>query len=323
MDQRLRQFVFRTARPLLSPFYTGVASILLFHNVVDDPPRERAAWVPGCEISSEALACLVHRLRARGHTFVSLDELCAALQHRPAGHGKLIAVTFDDGYASVHDKALPVLGALGVPFTLYLITAALDGLFVPWWYLLERQVVRELPPAERTPAFLRRAVAFEEAAPDELPALIERSFEARDIAHARGTTWLTWTQALALAQHPLVTIGAHTVRHPRLMSLSSREVRRELCASRRVIEQRLRCSVRHFSYPYGSQYHAGGREFALVRQCGFKTGVTTRLANLFPEHARHLEALPRIFGATPADIELAITGTVSAFLYRGRLVVSA
>ncbi len=39
---------------------------------------------------------------------------------------------------------------------------------------------------------------------------------------------------------------------------------------------------------------AGPREFALARELGFKTAVTTRPGVLFPEHRERLMALPRI-----------------------------
>ena len=50
----------------------------------------------------------------------------------------------------------------------------------------------------------------------------------------------------------------------------------------------------HFSYPVGDRTSAGQREFHVAMQAGFKTAVTTRPGALFPEHAAHLTALPRI-----------------------------
>ena len=50
----------------------------------------------------------------------------------------------------------------------------------------------------------------------------------------------------------------------------------------------------HFSFPYGDPGSAGPRDFALARQAGFKTAVTTRKGMVFPAHRRHLTALPRV-----------------------------
>ncbi len=64
------------------------------------------------------------------------------------------------------------------------------------------------------------------------------------------------------------------------------------CAA--VIEAALGVRPRHFSYPVGDASSAGPREFSSARELGFLTAVTTRPGVLFPEHGRHLTALPRI-----------------------------
>jgi peptidoglycan/xylan/chitin deacetylase (PgdA/CDA1 family) len=91
-----------------------------------------------------------------------------------------------------------------------------------------------------------------------------------------------------------VTIGAHTVNHVRLAKVSEDEARREMRMSASVIEAALGKRPRHLSYPVGDRTSAGPREFAIARELGFATAVTTRPGVLFPEHREHLTALPRI-----------------------------
>ena len=50
----------------------------------------------------------------------------------------------------------------------------------------------------------------------------------------------------------------------------------------------------HFSFPYGDETAARARDFALAKEAGFKTAVTTRKGVLFPAHRRYLTALPRV-----------------------------
>ena len=64
--------------------------------------------------------------------------------------------------------------------------------------------------------------------------------------------------------------------------------------SANAIEKTLGARPAHFSYPVGDGSAAGPREFALARELGFKTAVTTRPGVLFPEHRDHLMALPRL-----------------------------
>jgi peptidoglycan/xylan/chitin deacetylase (PgdA/CDA1 family) len=69
---------------------------------------------------------------------------------------------------------------------------------------------------------------------------------------------------------------------------------REIADSKAEIETRLGAAVSHFAYPVGDPGSAGPREFALAREAGFVTAVTTRPGHLFSAHASHLHALPRI-----------------------------
>jgi peptidoglycan/xylan/chitin deacetylase (PgdA/CDA1 family) len=71
-------------------------------------------------------------------------------------------------------------------------------------------------------------------------------------------------------------------------------VRAELQNSRSVIEAALGIAPRHFAYPLGDAATAGPREFRIAAELGYKTAVTTRPGVVFPEHAGHLLALPRV-----------------------------
>jgi hypothetical protein len=64
--------------------------------------------------------------------------------------------------------------------------------------------------------------------------------------------------------------------------------------SKTIIEQRLGRAVRHLAYPVGDPTSAGVREFRLAGEAGFATAVTTRPGHVFPAHAAHLHALPRV-----------------------------
>ena len=63
---------------------------------------------------------------------------------------------------------------------------------------------------------------------------------------------------------------------------------------RYIIERELGTRPIHFSFPYGDETAARARDFALAKEAGFKTAVTTRKGVLFPAHRRYLTALPRV-----------------------------
>jgi peptidoglycan/xylan/chitin deacetylase (PgdA/CDA1 family) len=328
----------RLGAPLVAPIYSGVGTILVFHRVVE-PPARRAGWPRHLlEMQPAAVEALITRLRGSGHAFVSIDELQEALTRPRASTAKLVVMTFDDGYADTHDVALPLLESHGVPFTLYLTTDIPDGRLVPWWYIVERALTRgpllslqhrgralrfELERQEqRDAAFAELEALFEGIPAAGHRALAEALFGPEEVARAVRELFIRWEQVTAMAAHPLVTIGAHTVSHPVLKELPLSEARREMVESRSRIEARIGRPVRHFAYPYGKDVQAGAREFALAKECGFETAVTTRLANIFPGHAGRRECLPRISGRTPEHIELFMTGVAAVIQHRGRRVVT-
>ncbi len=69
---------------------------------------------------------------------------------------------------------------------------------------------------------------------------------------------------------PLCTIGAHTVSHPRLDTLTAKEQEKEILQSRQELENLLGHSIRHFSYPHGAY---NDNTVAIVRDHGFYTAL--------------------------------------------------
>jgi peptidoglycan/xylan/chitin deacetylase (PgdA/CDA1 family) len=61
-----------------------------------------------------------------------------------------------------------------------------------------------------------------------------------------------------------------------------------------VLEREPGARPAHVSFPYGDEGSARARDFALAKELGFKTAVTTRKGVLFPAHKRYLTALPRV-----------------------------
>lgn len=83
-----------------------------------------------------------------------------------------------------------------------------------------------------------------------------------------------------LAAHPLVTIGSHTISHPRLDRIDPERARSEIAGGKARLEEWLGTEIRHFAYPKG-RYHAGTVE--LVKEAGFATAVTVAAGPLDPK----------------------------------------
>jgi peptidoglycan/xylan/chitin deacetylase (PgdA/CDA1 family) len=91
-----------------------------------------------------------------------------------------------------------------------------------------------------------------------------------------------------------LTIGAHTKTHMMLARHPVHVAQPEIVEARDRIAFELGRPVHHMAYPVGDATSAGPREFAIARDAGFRTAVTTRPGHVFAEHAQHLHALPRV-----------------------------
>jgi peptidoglycan/xylan/chitin deacetylase (PgdA/CDA1 family) len=78
----------------------------------------------------------------------------------------------------------------------------------------------------------------------------------------------------ALALNDYVEIGAHTVTHPVLSSISPNEQRQEIEGSRASLERLIGRPVESFAYPYGKRMHYSKTTTALLRDLGFQCGCS-------------------------------------------------
>jgi peptidoglycan/xylan/chitin deacetylase (PgdA/CDA1 family) len=329
---------------LLGRFFGGVGAILMLHHV---RPPQRREFQPnrGLEVSPAFLQYTVEWLRREGIDIISLDEMYRRLTERDLGR-RFACLTFDDGYRDNKQWAYPILKANQAPFAIYIPTSFPDRRGKLWWLALETVIAdndsivatvegREQRYECATPAQKRetfntfywwlRSLA-EEA---DIHAFVE-ALSTRygvDMAPVGDALCMTWDEIRELAADPLVTFGAHTVNHVMLGKADEGTARIELAASREVIAAALGRPVLHFAYPYGGPDLVGQREFRLAAQAGYKTAVTTRPGVLFPEHAEHLMALPRLSlngeYQQARYLEVLMSGTATALFNRFRRVNAA
>lgn len=288
----------------------GLGVILTLHHV---RPWSGEAFAPNrlLEVTPAFLDDTLTRARELGFDFVSLDEawrrVTTGFSHRPFLH-----LTFDDGYRDVRDHALPILEAHGAPATLYVTSRFADGDGEIWWLELEetlaraRRVYVDLGKGE---AVLEAGTAAEKQAawnaiywrlrsgPEErLRAEVRRLSREQGVDAGRFARDLcmTWAELKAVAAHPLITIGAHTVTHPMLAKQPEDVARAEMAESRAAIARKLGVEARHFAYPVGDRSAAGARDYGLAEALGFTTAVTTRPGHLAAAHSATPTALPRV-----------------------------
>lgn len=341
----LETLYFSGAHRIARQFLAGEGAILTFHRV---RPGRDDAFQPnlGLEITPQFLDEVLTALRAEGVEIVTLDEVHRRLIAGERTARRFVALTFDDGYRDNLEYAWPVLKRHQAPFALYVPSAYAEGLGELWWIVLEMAIARH----DQIEITLDGAEHLFDCATDESK---QQTFEtiyrhmrgqanyddllqvARELAFGYGIdmgrlcreTCMGWDELAFLAGDPLVTIGAHTVTHPILAKLSAEAARAEMLDGARAIASRLGHMPAHFSYPVGQPDAAGPREFELAAGAGFRTAVTTRPGVLFPDHVRHLTALPRISvnGAFQRMryLDVLLSGAPTALINRFRRVAAA
>jgi peptidoglycan/xylan/chitin deacetylase (PgdA/CDA1 family) len=217
--------------------------------------------------------------------------------------------------------------------TVYVAAGFIDRSADYWWGALERIVLHN----ERIPiskngvssVYMSRTLSEKAAAFDALTAqahadmdgflpVLEDLFRNYNVKplDVLDQDALSIEQARKLAADPLVKIGAHGLTHRPLSHLSAEEAGREIIEGRTKLQDWLEAEIDHFAYPYGSARECGAREFALVRDAGFKTATTTRNGNIFAAHRHHPCSLPRVAVSdewkTSRVVRFQLSGAVSA-----------
>ena len=335
----LKHTLLKSLSLLAQPLYGGLGHILMFHRVTDTPPTR----VPGqsqLEISPERLEEIVQFFQARDYDFIDLDRLPARLE-TGRSHKKFVVFTFDDGYADNLTHAYPILRRYKVPFTIYVATSFPDHTAVLWWYLLDDLILThdrlrfDLPeglvtldcstPENRIAASRTLRAHIKYGPADTFDQLMQYFFSPYgiDLYSKTRELSLSWSQIEQLDRDPLVTIGSHSMHHFPLSVLSQQQAKDEIKGSKDILEECLGHPVNHFAYPFGERREATPRDFALVRQAGYHTAVTTRFANLFADHQAHLQCLPRFDAPALGDdqFELACNGLLQVRRNRFRRII--
>ncbi|HEV2953494.1 MAG TPA: polysaccharide deacetylase family protein [Candidatus Dormibacteraeota bacterium] len=238
--------------------------------------------------TTEGLRCQLEYIRSTGLQFVDLADLVSsqgiAKPTRPS-----VALTFDDGYVDCYTIAFPILRAMGVPATFFLVGERMADRRPYWWDRLDRTIAAAAvasvtllgrtfdltQPLGRSGlrtafAAIARKMATDDA-DRQLDLLADSLGVARDLP---GRPILDWEMV-----HKMRTagmgFGSHTLTHPSLGALPIQDVQRELLESRLVLSSQLQNEVRLLAYPYGSLSEIGGEAPVLARDCGYWAGLTS------------------------------------------------
>ena len=286
----------------------AIGLVYMLHHICQKNPK----GIPTNEdlkVSPDFLESIILKYKKQGFNFVSLDDLSTIISSDKEPERPFISFTIDDGYLDNYTQALPVFERLQVPFAIFVATDFINQKAILWWDILEELVQKnDRIKAEDTFYMCRtfqekwdvfrilrnKILSFEQ---NNLEVSLKRIFSNYDIDWLRPIREkaMSWEHIKELSQHPLCTIGGHTVSHPALNKLSNEEFNLEITEGIEKLEQAIGKKILHFAYPYGSPNEIGNREYQLIHEFGFKT-VFSSFGGCITNDNKHLIThLPRVY----------------------------
>lgn len=169
-----------------------------------------------------------------------------------------VLLTFDDGFANNHNVVLPLLVKFEAPAVFFITT-------------------QHIGRGGRWLSFVERAAAAGWGDPSAVP---------REAAHDLFDG-MDEEQIRECAANGLVTIGAHSVSHPRMTALGDDGLADEVEGSKAVLEDLTGKVVDLLAYPFGD---ADDRVAQAVEAAGFRAAFVESPCRIEPAHL----AIPRI-----------------------------
>lgn len=286
----------------------AIGLVYMLHHITKKNPN----GIPTNEdlkVSPRFLEKIIIKYKKQGFSFVSLDELSEIIASEKTPEHPFIAFTIDDGYLDNYTKALPIFERQQVPFTIFVATDFIDQKAILWWDILEDLILKNdsihiggkefrcRTFQEKWDVFriLRKIILCID--PKKLKEALEElfSYYKIDWYEPIKRQAMTWEQVKSISQHPLCTIGGHTISHTVLNQLNEKEFHQEVSGGIEKLQAVIGKPIHHFAYPYGSPNEIGEREYKLISKYGFKTIFSSYGGCITNENKHNTTHLPRVY----------------------------
>ncbi len=265
-------------------------SIITYHHVADDDPSY--PYDPNVADATPAQFRRQMEMVARYGTPIGIDDLIRAIGGGPLPRNPVM-VTFDDGYRSCYEVALPILRAVGVRATFFVATSFVSERRLYWWERIA--ILRGQSGKRRVQLSYPQAMTLDlddPEAQDTLTDIIKNTSELdvdrflEELGAALGVAWtpeietrhadhliMTWDQIRALARAGM-DVESHGRRHRVLQTLDDATLADELTGSRRELEAQLGRPVRALAYPVGRRINGERRIRDALAAAGYQIGMS-------------------------------------------------
>lgn len=287
----------------------GALGVVYMLHHIAEKSSSRIPTNEDLKVSPRFLESIIIKYKKQGFTFVSLDQLSEIISLDQMPSFPFIAITIDDGYLDNYNNAFPIFIKHQIPFAIFISTDFVDKKAILWWDVIEDLILqnKEIKIGDRRyscNSFQEKWDAFRilrerimQLNQDCIMESLQQMFSNYNIDWLKPIKEkaMTWDQIKELSNHPLCTIGGHTVSHPVLNKLDDATLKWEIEEGVKRIEKETGISVNHFAYPYGSAKEIGKHEESLIQDFNFKTVFAATGGCITRDNQHRITLLPRVF----------------------------
>jgi peptidoglycan/xylan/chitin deacetylase (PgdA/CDA1 family) len=274
--------------------------ILMYHRVAT--PRHDPWGLAVDPVLFDEQMCFLSRERMP----LSMDAFVAEMRRGTLAPDH-VAITFDDGYLDNLTNALPAVSRHGVPATLFVLTGAIRSGSDFWWdemtdlvlaQRLEKETsvvvsgrrfefdwvgseprpgwrATERPRNSRERTYLLLYPLLQTCGEAEREAVFDRLRQDGRNGRTPDRRSMTLEESRRLVSDGLMTLGGHSVTHPRLDCLADQQLPAEIDECWSDFQGLFGPARPGFAYPYGKSDRRVRRR---VAETGFAWACSTRLA---------------------------------------------
>lgn len=266
-------------------------TIVTYHRVTDRNPEEIVSSLNNLFVKVDTFEKQLIFFK-KNYTIIRFDGLLDMIE-RSSVPSNLMLITFDDGYMDFYEHAYPIISKYNVPVTLFIATGKIGSRneFPFWWdelfymfNLIKNMesvgIVYSMPDCicllyKEFNNNVKYAFdhVMDTCSDGEIEDILRSVRKVpKGISHVdlENNSMLSWEQIKDFSD--LVEVGSHTMHHRNLKFLKETELDKEICESKRDIEERTGKKVTVFSYPNG--YHSP-EIIRHVKKAGYRFAVTT------------------------------------------------
>ena len=230
------------------------------------------------------------------NTFADFVSLNTLLNEETKPKKWLVAVTFDDGYASSLSYGLRICEKFDIPMYWFVATQfVIDPRSLPWWDIL-LHIAKEMDSllefdglqghysfnlkyrSEKLRFFYLLSNEFKNLPPSGRDELVENLREAvKPYLDLPENEMVRPSDIANASRSPLLQLGAHSHSHPNLALCSDRELEREVKEGRRLLQEWSGQEVTLFAYPFGKRKYLDPRCPQAVLDAGFQAALTSEM----------------------------------------------